>query len=156
MHQLSLPDIDEQFGNLIALRKRKEQSFPGIAQLFIASVIQCQPLAEVELLSATGAPIVVKELSAEKTPISHIRTYEADCCLITEETVVHGDEASVRLSFSLKEPQAEELNLRLRVSGGFLMSPQGVPYHWQEEKLIQGVFRENQLDLHWRDKISMR
>lgn len=156
MYQLNLPDIDEQFGNLIALRKIEEQGFPGIAQLFIASVIQCQPLAEVELLSAIGTPIVVTELSAEKTPISHIRTYDADCCLIREETVVYGDTAGVRLSFSLKDDQPEELGLNLRVSGGLLMSPQGVPYHWKEEKLIQGVFHKSQLDVHWRDKISMR
>ena len=156
MHQLNLPDIDEQFGNLIALRKKKEQSFPGVAQLFIASVIQCQPLAEVELLDVTGGSMSVRELSAEKTPISHIRTYEADGCLIREETVIYGDEACVRLNFSLKDPQQKALDLKLRVSGGFLMSPQGVPYHWQEEKLIQGVFHQDQLELHWRDKISMR
>ena len=47
-------DVVEQFGNMIALRKTEEQAFPGIAQLFLASVLQCQPLAEVEVLASDG------------------------------------------------------------------------------------------------------
>ena len=45
-------DVVEQFGNMIALRKTDKQRFPGIAELFVASVIQCQPMAEVEFLAS--------------------------------------------------------------------------------------------------------
>ena len=48
-------DVVEQFGNMIALRKTDKQRFPGIAELFVASVIQCQPMAEVEFLASEPA-----------------------------------------------------------------------------------------------------
>ena len=107
-------DVVEQFGNMIALRKRKEQDFPGIAQLFVASVIQCQPLAEVEFLFPSGQAVELKEVKATHTPVSHTRVYESEQFLVHEEIVVHRDCAAVQLTATLKEDMQDDMDLKLR------------------------------------------
>lgn len=149
-------DVVEQFGNLIALRKTDEQLFPGIAELFVASVMQCQPMAEVEFVLPSGQPMKLAQIHAAHTPVSHTRTFENDSIRVEEELVVHGDDVALRLVVHLQDATPDSLDLILRVSGGVLMSPQGVPYHWQEEKTISGQFLPGQLKIDWRDKIAMQ
>jgi len=144
-------DVVEQFGNLIAVRKTEEQSFPGLAQLFIASVLQCQPLAEVELLTADGVPLKAMQESASLNPVCHTRTFAAEQVSVREEIVVHEDEAALRLTLLANGPVEREITLR--ISGGILMSPQGVPYHWEEEKLIHGSFSVDSVQVNWRDLV---
>ncbi|NLL89464.1 MAG: glycogen debranching protein [Firmicutes bacterium] len=148
-------DVVEQFGNMIALRKTDKQRFPGIAELFVASVIQCQPMAEVEFL-ASGEPLQLDLTSSAYTPVSHTRTFENDSLRVEEELVVHGNDAALRLIVNLLPQAPAALDLALRVSGGILMSPQGVPYHWQEEKKITGEFAPYQLNIDWRDQVALQ
>ena len=148
-------DVVEQFGNMIALRKTDKQRFPGIAELFVASVIQCQPMAEVEFL-ASGEPLQLDLTSSAYTPVSHTRTFENDSLRVEEELVVHGNDAALRLIVNLLPQAPAALDLTLRVSGGILMSPQGVPYHWQEEKKITGEFAPDQLNIDWRDQVALQ
>lgn len=146
-------DVVEQFGNLIALRKTEEQSFPGIAQLFVASVLQCQPLAEVEVLTEQGERLELVEQSADLNPDCHTRVFESNLVTVQEEIVAHDNEAALRLT--LRSKASSDLALTLRLSGGVLTSPQGVPYHWEEEKLIQGKFCPEGVTINWRDIIRL-
>ena len=73
-----------------------------------------------------------------------------------EELVVHGNDAALRLIVNLLPQAPAALDLTLRVSGGILMSPQGVPYHWQEEKKITGEFAPDQLNIDWRDQVALQ
>ena len=146
-------DVVEQFGNLIALRKTEEQSFPGIAQLFVASVLQCQPLAEVEVLTAAGKRLDLVEEAADLGPICHKRSFGSEHVSVQEEIVVHDDEAALRLTLVSKA--ASDLELILRISGGVLMSPQGVPYHWDEEKRIQGSLSPECIQVDWRNLVRL-
>jgi glycogen debranching enzyme len=146
-------DVVEQFGNMIALRKTEEQAFPGIAQLFVASVLQCQPLAEVEVLASDGKRLELVEEKADLNPVCHKRVFGSELLSVQEEIVVHDNEAALRLTLVPKT--CSDLGLTLRISGGVLMSPQGVPYHWEEEKLIHGTYSPDRVQVDWRDKIRL-
>ena len=67
--------------------------------------------------------------------------------------MVHDNEAALRLTLVPKT--SSDLGLTLRISGGVLMSPQGVPYHWEEEKLIHGTYSPDRVQVDWRDKIRL-
>jgi len=153
-----LAEIDEQFGNLIAVRREDNKGFMGIPQVFVSSVVQFQPLAEIEIFSNSNSRINLMEIESKKSPISHKKTFDGGTFLVFEEIIVDEDIVSSHVSFRIKESYSyNELNLRLKVSGAFLFSPQGVPYHWQEEKLIDSRFIHNrELNFRWMNELTMK
>src|SRR5690606_9829819 len=53
------------------------------------------------------------------------------------ELVVSGDEASLEVRLERTASAGPRRELTLRLTGACLFSPQGVPYHWTEESLVE-------------------
>jgi len=156
-----LSPLPAQIGNLIAFAEGKGPGFSGIAELFFSSLIQFQPLAEIELLAAGGEPVPLVLQGRESSLARTRKLFSGGGFLLEQEAVVCGDTLVLRLGLRREAPAAGGLGVgegpsRLRISGACLFSPQGVPYHWQEEKRLEAVFRRGRrLELTWQDRVLL-
>jgi hypothetical protein len=148
--------IDDQIGNLLSVRNRRTDLI-GVSEVFIASLIQFQPLAEIDLFTANGEPVRLREIEKRRDPVAHCRTFDGDSFLMHEKSVVDEDHIVYQLQFVLKQDVAENRKLKLKFSGALLFSPQGIPYHWQEEKMVTARFcNDRELRFVWMDKLLMQ
>jgi glycogen debranching enzyme len=149
-------ECSEQFGNLFAVRDPQEEKVIGIPSLHISSVIQFQPLAEIEVFDERDCPLLFKKLSDQNSPISRRKVYECNYLLLEEEKIVHENEMICRLSFSIKEDAPyDSTNLFLRITGALLFSPQGTPYDWNEERLVLAKWESaSRLTFKWRGALE--
>ena len=159
MHSLkALEEIDEQFGNLIAIKKENKEGFIGVPKVFVSSIVQFQPLAEVEIFKNSNSRINLIKIESKKSPISHKNTFDGGSFLLYEESIVDEDTILYHIGLMIKENCLyNSIKLLLKVSGTFLFSPQGVPYHWQEEKLVDSRFIHNrELNFQWMNELKMK
>jgi glycogen debranching enzyme len=148
--------IDDQFGNLLSVRNRRTELI-GISEVFIASLIQFQPLAEIDIFSENGEPVQLKEIRKSKDPVARCRTFDGGSFLMHEKSVVDGDNVGYQLQFVLKPTNVADCKLKLKLSGALLFSPQGVPYHWQKEKMVTARFcNEKEVRFVWMDQLLMQ
>jgi len=159
MHSLKvLEEIDEQFGNLIAIKKENKEGFIGVPKVFVSSIVQFQPLAEVEIFKNSNSRINLIKIESKKSPISHKNTFDGGSFLLYEESIVDEDTILYHIGFKIKENCLHNsIKLTIKISGILLFSPQGVPYHWQEEKLIDSRFiRNSELNFQWMGEFKMK
>ena len=159
MHSLKvLEEIDEQFGNLIAIKKENKEGFIGVPKVFVSSIIQFLPLMEVEIFANTNRRVNLIKVESKKSPISHKNTFDGGHFLLYEEIIVDEDTILYHMGFKIKENCLHDsIKLTIKMSGILLFSPQGVPYHWQEEKLIDSRFiRNSELNFQWMGEFKMK
>jgi len=159
MHSFKvLEEIDEQFGNLIAIKKENKEGFIGVPKVFISSIVQFLPLMEVEIFTNNNRMVNLIKVESKKSPISHKNTFDGGHFLLYEESIVDEDTILYHMGFKIKENSSHNsIKLTIKMSGILLFSPQGVPYHWQEEKLVDSRFiRNSELNFQWMDELKMK
>ncbi len=151
----ALPRMEAQFGNLITLRERTNSSVPGLSQGFLASLIQFQPMLEIHLLDESDNPVTWKEVEKKIDPVESVRVFEADGLILTQKTLVQGNDILMDISLSRSETCTGEFKYEL--SGACLFSPQGVPYHWDEERNVSWNIESNrEMRGKWQDDVEFR
>ncbi len=131
----AIPKTEAQFGNLITLREKEGSKIPGIHQGFLASLIQFQPLIELTLFNSSGGKVCWEKSEHTVNPVEVIKRFEAEGLSLVQRTIVQGDEVLLDLELQLAPDDSLE-KPRIEFSGASLFSPQGVPYHWDEERRI--------------------
>ncbi len=151
-----LPESGSHFGNIITIREKDGNTEPGIHQGFLASIIQFQPLLEINLFQANEQPLLWKQIECRRNPGWDKKIYTADGFTLEQKTAVHGDRIILDVKLTRVEVQYPKAQpVLVHFSGGVLFSPQGVPYHWEEEKLIKLACSDKQsFRGEWNDEVS--
>ncbi len=122
-----IPSLDAQFGNLLTLREKADYSFPGFPECYVSSVLQFQPLLQVEVFDKTGKNLPMKQTHRSVDPVKREYLFEGEKFEIHQTIIVKGDQAFVELDYT------SSIDADIYLSGSCLLSPQGIPYHWDEE-----------------------
>jgi len=146
-----LSNIFQQFGNLIAVTKGSEKVQLGVPSVFISSMVQFQPLFEIDLYMY-GKKLGLELLdSQEGTMEWYSRFFIPKARVFLEQRViVDGDQIALRLDAS-GDGIASLGELEVFLSGALLFSPQGIPYHWKREAEVTLQAQDTRLFLTWRD-----
>lgn len=134
-----IPALGAQFGNLLTIREMAGIQIPGIPQCFISSVMQFQPLLEVAVFTQDGERILLEHVTSTTDPIEKIDTFTGSNITLHQRLVVEGDQALLELKYD----SASDVYFLL--SGSCLFSPQGIPYHWDDEGKCKVQIAGNQL-----------
>lgn len=148
----------EQFGNLLAVRDSASEGGIGCLSVYVSSIIQFQPLADLEFLHEDGTPLAFTLLSDDNSPISRKKVYACNDLRLHEEIIVHQDYIICYLQLSLNRPDTvdKQAKLILRLTGALLFAPQGAPYDWREETLLSAAWLENnRLIFKWGDTLRL-
>ena len=161
----SLPGTEALLGNRITLREREGESLPGISQAFLASLVQFQPLAELNLLDREGRPVVWELTDKSLSPVEAVRNFRTPGWKLAQNTMIEGDQALLKISLTRDTGSGEE-PVRAEWTGAGLFSPQGVPYHWDGEKNIrwkwlnarelEGVWQEERFLISFSEDLEDR
>jgi hypothetical protein len=148
----SLPEMKALFGNLVTVKDKEGCHCPGIHQGFIASIIQFQPLLEIAVFTSDGTKVEFTLKEAISTPIEICKTFTSSLGLIMDQRFsVLGNQVFLHVEFS-RDPDAGIRDFSVDFSGALLFSPQGVPYHWEDEKKVNAYIKSPQ-ELHgiWKE-----
>lgn len=158
-----LRTLKSQFGNMIAIDESRNTGFLGSAGVFLSSIVQFQPLAEIELLNEDMGPVPLACSNEEITPFGVRKDFRNEILSIKEHQVLYDDLLKIDISCGIKgyEKSCKQANSSirkiLRISGACLFSPQGVPYHWDQRKLITGQIVDNHTILiKWQDSFEIK
>jgi len=146
-----LPNIFQQFGNLIAVTEGSEKIQLGVPSVFVSSMVQFQPLFEIDLYmhkKKLGLELLDFQ---EDTMEWYKRFFIPEACLFLEQRIIgDGDQIALRLDVSGDEI-ASLGDLEVFISGALLFSPQGVPYHWKREGKVTSQAQDTKLSMTWHD-----
>ena len=146
-----LSNIFQQFGNLIAVTKGSEKVQLGVPSVFISSMVQFQPLFEIDLYMY-GKKLGLELLDFQEGTMEwYSRFFIPKARVFLEQRViVDGDQIALRLDAS-GDGIASLGELEVFLSGALLFSPQGIPYHWKREAEVTLQAQDTRLFLTWRD-----
>ncbi len=131
----TLPVMDAQFGNLITLREKDGDSNPGLQQCFLSSVMQFQPLLEISVYDPQKRKLVFSRAEEQIDPCRRVIVFISDEIEFVQKVVVKDDQ--LLLDLSLKALNGAKIDgYTVLFSGACLFSPQGIPYHWEDEGKI--------------------
>lgn len=122
-----IPSLDAQFGNLITLREKDSLSFPGFPECYVSSVLQFQPLLQAEVFDKAGNKLSMRLTDSSIDPVRRISTFVGEDFTINQTITVEGNQAFMELDCT------SSIEIKILLSGACLFSPQGIPYHWDEE-----------------------
>ncbi|NOY07592.1 MAG: glycogen debranching protein [Spirochaetes bacterium] len=155
--------LKSQFGNMIAIDESRNTGFLGSAGVFLSSIVQFQPLAEIELLNEDMSPVSLTCSNEEITPLSVCKDFKNETVTIREHQVLYDDLLKIDLSYGRKgygksgKQDNSSVRKLLRISGACLFSPQGVPYHWDQRKQITGqIVDRHTISIKWQDSFEIK
>lgn len=122
-----IPELDTQFGNLITIRKKKGLSFPGLPECFVSSIMQFQPLFQAEVFDKEGKKLTLTETYSSTDPIKKLSIFSSKDLKITQVITVKENTAFLEMDIK------SSIDITILFTGSCLFSPQGIPYHWEEE-----------------------
>lgn len=122
-----IPSLDAQFGNLLTLREKKDYPFPGFPECYISSILQFQPLLQVEVFDKTGKNLPMKQTYSAIDPVRREYAFVGEKFELHQVITVKGNQAIMELDYK------SSIETKIVLTGSCLFSPQGIPYHWDEE-----------------------
>ncbi len=146
-----LSGIPQQFGNLVALTKGSESVHLGVPSVFVSSMVQFQPLFEIDLYKR-GKKLEIEPLEFEESAMEwHAHFFIPEVRIFLDQRViVSGDQIALRLEAS-GDGVMSSGELEVFLTGALLFSPQGIPYHWKKEAEVAFQAQDTKLFMTWRD-----
>ncbi|MDK2865558.1 MAG: hypothetical protein PWP37_1750 [Thermotogota bacterium] len=146
-----LSDIFRQFGNLIALTKGSEDVQLGIPSVFVSSLVQLQPLFEIDLY-LNGRKLEIELMEQQESSMEWYSRFSVPevNSFIEQRVVVDDDQIALRLDAN-GDGIASLREFEIFLSGCLLFSPQGIPYHWKKEAEVTFRAQDRKLSMLWRD-----